>query len=186
MRRDETTGGARGQAFAQAERAAREGASLGLAPNLDAINKELVTLAKGEQRGNPAVQKLVKYVQSEIANPEGITPQQLYTVRKVLTGQLKTGINEDIGAAAAASRRETMGVVKGIDENLDGLSDGAWSQYLAKNGAESKDINKMGQKVCQDAGLSSDPALTYFVGIGFPAAGDTAGDLSFVIEYTVS
>jgi len=34
-----------------------------------------------------------------------------------------------------------MGLVKGIDENLDGLSDGAWSQYLAKYGAESKDIN---------------------------------------------
>jgi hypothetical protein len=51
---------------------------------------------------------------------------------------------------------------------------------------EARDINKMGQKVWQDAGLSSDPALTYFVGIGFPAAGDTAGDLSFIIEYVVS
>jgi hypothetical protein len=51
---------------------------------------------------------------------------------------------------------------------------------------EARDINKMGQKVWQDAGLSSDPALTYFVGIIFPAAGDQAGDLSFIIEYTVS
>ncbi len=51
---------------------------------------------------------------------------------------------------------------------------------------EARDINKCGQKVWQDAGLSSDPALTYFVGIGFPAAGDTAGDLSFIIEYTVN
>ena len=51
---------------------------------------------------------------------------------------------------------------------------------------EARDINKMGQKVWQDAGLSSDPALTYFVGIAFPAAGDQAGDLSFIIEYTVS
>jgi hypothetical protein len=51
---------------------------------------------------------------------------------------------------------------------------------------EARDINKMGQKVWQDAGLTSDPALTYFVGIGFPAAGNTAGDLSFVIEYVVS
>jgi hypothetical protein len=51
---------------------------------------------------------------------------------------------------------------------------------------EARDINKMGQKVWQDAGLTSDPALTYFVGINFPAAGDTGGDLSFVIEYVVS
>lgn len=51
---------------------------------------------------------------------------------------------------------------------------------------EARDINKMGQKVWQDAGLTSDSGLTYFVGASFPAAGDTAGDLSFVIEYTVS
>jgi hypothetical protein len=51
---------------------------------------------------------------------------------------------------------------------------------------EARDINKCGQKVWQDAGLSADSGLTYFVGLSFPAAGDTAGDLSFVIEYTVS
>jgi hypothetical protein len=51
---------------------------------------------------------------------------------------------------------------------------------------EARDINKMGQKVWQDAGLSADPAAVYFVGIGFPAAGNTAGDLSFIIEYAVS
>ena len=51
---------------------------------------------------------------------------------------------------------------------------------------EARDINKCGQKVWQDAGLSSDSGLTYFVGLSFPAAGDTAGDVSFVIEYTVS
>ena len=51
---------------------------------------------------------------------------------------------------------------------------------------EARNINKMGQKVWQDAGLSSDPGTVYFVGISFPAAGDTAGDLSFIIEYTVN
>ena len=51
---------------------------------------------------------------------------------------------------------------------------------------EARDHNKTGQKVWQDAGLSADPGVVYFVGISFPAAGDTAGDLSFIIEYTVS
>ena len=51
---------------------------------------------------------------------------------------------------------------------------------------EARDINKCGQKVWQDAGLSADSGLTYLVGLSFPAAGDTAGDVSFVIEYTVS
>jgi hypothetical protein len=51
---------------------------------------------------------------------------------------------------------------------------------------EARDHNKTGQKVWQDAGLSVDSGAVYFVGINFPAAGDTAGDLSFIIEYTVS
>ncbi len=50
---------------------------------------------------------------------------------------------------------------------------------------EARNINKCGQKVWQDAGQSSDPGGYYYVGIIFDAAGDTAGDLSFVIEYTV-
>ena len=50
---------------------------------------------------------------------------------------------------------------------------------------EARDINKMGQKVWQDAGQSSDPGGYYYVGLLFDAAGGTAGDLSFVIEYTI-
>jgi hypothetical protein len=50
---------------------------------------------------------------------------------------------------------------------------------------EARNINKCGQKVWEDAGQSSDPGGYYYVGLLFDAAGDTAGDLSFVIEYTV-
>ena len=50
---------------------------------------------------------------------------------------------------------------------------------------EARNFNKMGQKVWEDAGQSSDPGGYYYVGLLFDAAGDTAGDLSFVIEYTV-
>ena len=37
----------------------------------------------------------------------------------------------------------------------------------------------------EDAGQSSDPGGYYYVALTFDAAGDTAGDLSFIIEYTV-
>ena len=50
---------------------------------------------------------------------------------------------------------------------------------------EARNINKMGQKVWQDAGQSSDPGGYYYVGLLFDAAGDTAGDLSFIIEYVI-
>ena len=48
-----------------------------------------------------------------------------------------------------------------------------------------KPLNKMGQKVWEDAGQSSDPGGYYYVGLLFDAAGDTAGDLSFIIEYVI-
>tara|TARA_R100001594_G_scaffold723_6_gene2863 strand:- start:491 stop:988 length:498 start_codon:yes stop_codon:yes gene_type:complete len=50
---------------------------------------------------------------------------------------------------------------------------------------EARNINTMGQKVWEDAGQSSDPGGVYYVGLIFDAAGDTAGDLSFIIEYVV-
>ena len=50
---------------------------------------------------------------------------------------------------------------------------------------EARNINTMGQKVWEDAGQSSDPGGYYYIGLKFDAAGDTAGDLSFVITYVV-
>ena len=98
-------------------------------------------LKTGEQRPNPAVQTVANYVEKQLFGPQGATPQQLYTVRKVLTGQLKTGANEEIGAAAAASRKETMNLVNQIDENLNSLSNGKWSGYLEKYKELSKEVS---------------------------------------------
>ena len=50
---------------------------------------------------------------------------------------------------------------------------------------EARNINLMGQRVWEDAGDSTDPGGHYFIGIETDAAGDTAGDLSFVITYVV-
>ena len=50
---------------------------------------------------------------------------------------------------------------------------------------EARNVNKMGQRVWEDAGDSSDPGGHYFVGLETDAAGDTAGDLSFLINYVV-
>jgi hypothetical protein len=50
---------------------------------------------------------------------------------------------------------------------------------------EARNINAMGQKVWEDAGQSSDPGGFYYVSLTFDAAGNTAGDVSFVITYVV-
>ncbi|MBG17192.1 MAG: hypothetical protein CMB77_02405 [Euryarchaeota archaeon] len=51
---------------------------------------------------------------------------------------------------------------------------------------EARNINLMGQQVYKDAGDTTDPGGYYHVGLKFDAAGDTAGDLSFIIEYIVT
>lgn len=131
------TTGPRNEAF----QAAKTIESMSRQDTLSPLRTSLDNLLKGEQRENPAVKKVVQYVIGAIDNPAGITPEQMYTVRKILTGQIKTGATDELGAAAAAARRETVGIVKGIDDSLDNLSGGMWSDYLKTYGAASKDLN---------------------------------------------
>jgi hypothetical protein len=50
---------------------------------------------------------------------------------------------------------------------------------------EARNVNLMGQRVWEDAGDSTDPGGYYLLGLAFPAAGDTAGDLSWLITYVL-
>jgi hypothetical protein len=50
---------------------------------------------------------------------------------------------------------------------------------------EARNINLMGQKVWEDAGDSSDPGGHYLIGFESDAAGDTAGDISWIVTYVV-
>lgn len=50
---------------------------------------------------------------------------------------------------------------------------------------EARNINLMGQRVWEDAGDSADPGGHYFIGLIFDAAGNQAGDLSYVVTYTI-
>jgi hypothetical protein len=136
--RNRVTGSMREGAFREATTTPD---TLSMAPSIDRMRQTVNELKTGEQRPNPAVQKVTSYVERELFNPQGTTPQQLYTVRKVLTGQLKTGANEEIGAAAAVSRKETMQLINQIDDTLNSLSGGKWSDYLQKYGDMSKELS---------------------------------------------
>lgn len=50
---------------------------------------------------------------------------------------------------------------------------------------EARNINLMGQRVWEDAGDSTDPGGHYLIGLETDAAGNTAGDLSFIITYVI-
>ena len=115
--------------------------TLSMAPSINRMRQTVNELKTGEQRPNPNIQTLVPYLEKQLFNPQGTTPQQLYTVRKVLKGEIKAGSNNDIGAAAAVTRKETENIVKQIDETLDSLSGGKWSDYLKKYGDMSKEVS---------------------------------------------
>jgi sulfate adenylyltransferase subunit 1 (EFTu-like GTPase family) len=50
---------------------------------------------------------------------------------------------------------------------------------------EARNISTMGQRVWEDAGDSVDPGGYYLIGLETDAAGDTAGDVSYLITYVV-
>ena len=51
---------------------------------------------------------------------------------------------------------------------------------------EAADINTAGQQMYQLAGDSSDPSTYYYIAATMAAAGGTAGDMSFNIQYVVN
>ena len=90
-----------------------------------------------------------------------------------------------------------VGVYSESDGTFTALDDDAYASAITDlRGAvggvgtdvtyEARNINTTGQRVWEDAGQSSDPGGHLFIGLLFDAAGDTAGDLSFVIEYVVN
>ena len=89
-----------------------------------------------------------------------------------------------------------VGVFSESDGTFTALDDDAYASAITDLRAavtgvgtdvtfEARNIDKLGQRVWEDAGQSEDPGGHLFIGLTFDAAGNTAGDLSFVIEYVV-
>jgi hypothetical protein len=72
-----------------------------------------------------------------------------------------------------------------IDEDAlaTSVADGA---AVAELRYEVLNLNTTGQQVWELAGQSSDPSDVYYVAATFNAAGGTAGDMAFIIEYIVN
>lgn len=76
---------------------------------------------------------------------------------------------------------------EGVVVDEDALAtDVADAAGVAELRYEVADLNTTGQQVWQLAGQSSDPNDVYYVAATFSAAGGTAGDMAFIIEYVVN
>lgn len=77
------------------------------------------------------------------------------------------------------------GVVEDADCYASAVTDWRAATAFTEYRFEAANINTCGQKVWQDAGLAADDGAQHYVAITVTAAGNQAGDLSFMIEYVV-
>lgn len=82
----------------------------------------------GALRPNRDVQTLVNYVGDELE--KGVSPEQLYTIRKSLTDGIKAAPTSELSQAARAARPQRMELIGLIDKTLDDMSGGGWQKYL--------------------------------------------------------
>lgn len=98
-------------------------------------------LWKSGLRSSPAGREVIQYVTRELN--EGITPEQLYQVRKTLTGKLngKAAITDTLAQSVKDQRVAVMQIVESIDQGLNDASKGAWEKYLKKYQNKSGEVN---------------------------------------------
>tara|TARA_R100001510_G_scaffold57599_1_gene66365 strand:- start:31 stop:510 length:480 start_codon:yes stop_codon:yes gene_type:complete len=77
----------------------------------------------------------------------------------------------------------TAGVVKDADAFASAVADGA---AIAEVRYEAANLNTTGQQLYELAGDSTDPGGFYYVAATMTAAGGTAGDMAFIINYVVN
>lgn len=102
------------------------------------LKKTIQGWRTGPFRPNKDVQKLADYIEGELA--QGVRPEQLYEIRKTLTDGIKAGRNDELSSAIKAARMQRVQVVQMIDNSLDKITGGGWSDYLKTYSAASKPI----------------------------------------------
>lgn len=77
----------------------------------------------------------------------------------------------------------SAGVVKDADVFATAVADGA---AIAEVRYEAANLNTTGQQLYELAGDSSDPGGYYYIAATMSAAGGSAGDMAFIINYVVN
>lgn len=119
-------------------------------------------------RPNKEVQKIASYLEDEIS--QGVTPGQLYEVRKTLTDSIKPGRNDELSNAAKSARKQTVEAVHIIDDALNNLSGGGWGEYLSKHSQGMRPIES--KRALQDIAGSLERGMPN--GVVPPAMGESA------------
>jgi hypothetical protein len=175
--RDSRTGGLRDEALENAQLTAQLTRGNAISePMLKQFSQKLADWRSGKLRPNKDVQTLADYLEQEIK--QGMTPEQLYEVRKVLTEGVKAGRTDQLSSSIKAARAQRMEVVGMIDDLLEDLSGGGWKDYLRRYMVESGPITS--KQALQDIATSvkrGQPEGAVPTAMGESAAWKTLGNL---------
>jgi len=92
------------------------------------LTEKLDSLTTGVERPNPAVQAMVGYVNKELE--KGVTPEQLYSVRKFLSEGYKSGPPTELANSVKGANVQRREIIAQLDNVLDDMSGGKWADYL--------------------------------------------------------
>lgn len=137
--RDASTKAMRDKAMTMAETSVLFEKAATIPPaELKSVLARLDDLTGGAMRPNKDVQTLAAYVRKELEN--GISPRQLYEMRKYLTDGIKAGRADELSQAAKAARPQRIELVQQFDDILNKLSGGEYGDYMKSYAAQSKPI----------------------------------------------
>lgn len=119
-------------------------------------------------RPSKGAQKLADYIEGEMK--QGLTPDQLYVMRKELVDGIKPGRNDELSNAVKTARKQSVDAIKQIDEVLDTLSGGGWKEYLSQHSKGMKPVES--KQALQDIAESLERGMP--TGVVPPAMGESA------------
>jgi hypothetical protein len=105
---------------------------------LKPLTDKLAELKTGPMRPNKDVQALVGYVEDELK--QGVSPRQLYELRKYLTEGIAAGRSDALSQSVKAARPQRVEVVGMIDNMLNDLSGGSYGEYMKRYSELSRPI----------------------------------------------
>jgi hypothetical protein len=118
-------------------------------------------------RPNRDVQTLANYIEGEIK--QGVTPEQLYEIRKTLTDGIKGGRTDELSNAVKSARVQRMEAIGMIDDALNTLSGGGWREYMTKHSSGMRPIES--KQALQDVVSSLERGMP--TGVIPPAMGES-------------
>jgi len=137
--RNTETSGLRNQAMSDANTSVQLSNSNGISnKEFSAIQRKIDDIRTGPDKPNPAAQEMANWLESNIQNA---TPEQLYTVRKLMTEDIPKGPADKLGAALKGARVQRIELVGMIDDVLNKVSGGKFGEYMTKYREMSPEIS---------------------------------------------